>query len=183
MSESILKKANSTQYHLTKIVAETQSICQEICELGELSTELEARFDFTSNELATTVDRAAMTSKQLEVHAAFWKEQALACQAMACRFERTHEKLKEHIKGVMKFKETSELQGHTHRYVLSAVKPRLVVQGTELPREFILIETREVPDKEKIRAALKEGKEVPGAHLETSYALRPYLNSKKVGSK
>lgn len=173
-----LQKAKSSEFHLTRVAADTQVLCAALSEVdGELTPILEAEFDFNTSQLAHTVDRAAMAVKQLELNEKFWREQARAYQAMAQRFAKAQDQLTNHIKSTMLRMNQRELCGVLHRYVLSESQPRLVIDESKLDSSYLMQETKLVPDKEGIRFDLMHGATVEGAQLEPSYALRPYLNS------
>jgi hypothetical protein len=173
-----LQKAKSVQFYLAQDVAETHALCARIAQSnGEVSEMLDAEFSFAASQLARTVDRVAMTVQQLDLNEKHWREQARACQAMAQRFAKAQDELTKHIKTNMLRANRSELCGVLYRYVLSETQAKLVIDESKLDRSYLMQETKLVPDKEGIRFDLMHGATVEGAHLEPSYALRPYLNS------
>lgn len=96
----------------------------------------------------------------------------------------TTERIKEFFKTTMEETKRHELVGDDFKLKLSPTKASLVLDETQIPEKFkkqtILIE----PDKDKIRAALTQGEEVPGAELVENYALRKYVNKQtKKGGK
>lgn len=170
-----------TNQTLVALAAEAQEISRLILESdGELSTELERRLDLNTTAIAAKVDKYVFIEDELEAKAALWKRRADACKAMHERFVKAQEQLRSRVKAVMLEAGKKELNGAYHRYVLSQLKPKVVIPDESiLPNECKMIQTKMVPDKDKIKSLLEDGIEVPGAGLEQVYSLRTYENNEE----
>lgn len=179
MSKKNLVAVRETNKTLPEIVAEAQRIIQALTEsYGELSPELERSLDMNKMALAEKLDRYAFVDEKLQSEASFWKTKADVYRKIASGCENARERLRENIKRAMGELGKDEVKGVETRYVLVKMKDKLVLdQPEQLPPDFKMVIQSSVPDKEKIAFALKEGFEVPGAHLEPVVALRTYENN------
>lgn len=165
---------------LPMLALEMSEIIAQLTENGgELSEVLEQAFDCTGQELQLKADRYAFFMERLDAEADFWKAKADAYSKVAKSCKTLKERLKENIKGAMHMLGTDEIEGGEYRFKLSRLAPKLVIQEELLPDNFKMVVTETVPDKEKIKAELEIGTEIPGAKHEMVFSLRPYLNSKK----
>lgn len=175
---------------LVDLVRELTEIERQIIEGdGALPPETEQMFDLTHGEIATKVDRYKHVIDALEMRAMHFK--AMADEATAARrtFENHRQRLRENLKFAIKSMDTDEVCGHDWRYKLSTLKPRLVIDESQLPRDWFIHETivQSSPDKEGILKAMQLGEEIPGCTLESSEQLRSYVNhagrAREVGGK
>lgn len=165
---------------LYAIVAEFNSITQKLVESGgELTPELEAMFDFNQVTLQTKVDNYAIIDERLALESDYWKAKADEMRKIAKGFESARKTLRDRLKDAMKAMGTDDLRGQDKRFKLSASKPALVIDESRLPKEFTMVISSIVPDREKIQAAIADGFDVPGASLEPVTALRVYANKKE----
>lgn len=176
-----LKENMEATQTLVALASEAQEISKLILDAqGELSPELEKRLDFNSTSLMAKVDSYVFIEEHLEAHAALWKRKAEACKAIYDRYNKTQEKIRDRVKFVMRETDKKELSGNLHRYVLSTLKPKLVLTDPEkLPKECLMHVTTTVPDKDKIKSLLEDGIEVQGAFLEPVFSLRTYENAEE----
>lgn len=172
---------NKIDQTLVSLAAEAQEINKLVIEnLGELTTELEQRLDMTNSALVEKVDSYVFIEEQMEANAEIWKKRAESCKAIAQRFAKAQSFLRDRVKAVMIELDRKELRGDFHKYSLSQLKPKLVISNeAALPSECKMVETKTVPDKEKIKTLLQDGIDVPGASLESVFSLRTYENVKE----
>ena len=64
-----------------------------------------------------------------------------------------------------------KVRGDIYSMSIRATDIVLVVDEKVLPEEFVKVTTTSAPDKAALKAALKEGRSVPGAELAKSYSL------------
>lgn len=151
---------------------------------GEITPEIEAVINDlapgSKGHLATKVDAYYYIMSRLERAHSFWKEDAAARQAVAKSCERTIEQMQLRLKIAMGKLGVTELSGNDHRYVLTTAKKRLVIDRPhDVPATYLLEVVEYVPDKERIKKDLEEGKEIDGCKLEGGTALRSYFNKKR----
>ena len=173
MSEVVEKKTS-----LYEIVAQAQVIENAIAEAGgELSPELEKALMQVDLSLTEKVEGYSHVIDRLESVATFWNGKADEYYAIASGVANAAKKIKERLKLAMVEMNKDEVFGESIRYKLTPTKGSLVISdASKLPDEYLMIETKKVPDKEKIRAQLESFGDVPGASLEGGYQLRKYAN-------
>jgi len=127
--------------------------------------------------LASKVDAYHYIIDKMLMAAQMLKDQANARVAVSSSCLALVESLKARIKQAMEKLETTELSGYETRFKLSATKKALEINETELPTAWLMEIVTYKPDKEKIKAALEAGQEIPGCKLVGGTALRKYLNN------
>lgn len=169
--------------NLYEIVAQAQVIENAIAENGgELSPELEAALALVDLSLTEKVEGYAHVIDRLDHVSKFWKEKADEHYAIASGLSKARERIKDRLKQGMVILNKDEVFGETVRFKLTPTKGSLVISdASKLPDEYLMVETRKIPDKEKIRTSLESFAEIPGASLEGGYQLRKYAN--KSGAK
>lgn len=174
-----LAEMAATQQSLASIAAEAMELSRMLVECGgELTPELEARLDFNSQSLVEKVDAYVAIEDQLEIQAAHWKRKADACAAISKRFGTYIERLRGRVKFVMKEMNVTELKGQDYRYKIRKSPPKLIVTDeTKVPADFKMVIQTTVLDKDRIKDALKEGFEIPGAMIEENGALCVFENA------
>jgi hypothetical protein len=168
--------ASKTRATLADLVAEYQLLERElVAASGELTPEIEERLSINQAALATKADAYVFVEERLEMNAEFFKRKAEAFDAIAKRFKNARERLKSNLKSAMQAMGTAEVVGSDYRWVLKRSNPTLVIEDEKaLPDECLLTTVETKPNKEMIKGLLKEGKTIPGARLEESFALQPY---------
>lgn len=161
---------------LYQIVAQAQYIEQKIAEAGgELTPELEAALSNVDLSLAEKVEGYAHVIDRLESVSKYWNDKAEELYNVASGCANAAKRIKERLKQGMVEMSKEEVFGESIRYKLTPTKGSLVISdASKIPDEFLMVETKKVPDKEKIRTALESFASVPGASLEGGYQLRKY---------
>lgn len=170
------KEVMNTERNLLELANEARELESLIMDAGgELSPEVEARLNFNSLQLQQKIDSYVYVEEHFDAMEALWKRRAESCAAIAKRFARTREQLRDRVKFVMNEMQANEIAGKFYRYKLSATSGRLVIDSeAAIPTDFKMVVTTTVPDKDRIKDALKAGFQVPGAHLEGGVQLRTY---------
>ena len=139
---------------------------------GEITPEVETELAVNQEQLAVKADRYDFIIAKLETEEAHWKAQAdrYAKVARACAGAR--ERLRGAIKATMQQMGVEEIAGESASFKLTKSAPKLILVESQLPREYVVETVVREPNKDKIKGALKEGVEVPGARLEPVVALR-----------
>ena len=156
---------------------------------GEITPEIENMLstiiDFACNgtpeeikaRLASKIDAYHYFIEKMTASSEVLKAQADARYAVATSCSRLVKGLQERLKAAMEKLETTELSGYETRFKLSPTKKSLEINETELPTAWLMEVVTYKPDKEKIRAMLESGGEIPGCKLVGGTALRKYLNN------
>lgn len=159
---------------LVQLTQDYNSLMQMILEAGgELTPEAEASLSVNTQTLALKADAYDFIMGKLDAEEGYWKAEADKYQRVARACSNARERMRGAIKAAMIGMDMKEVLGERATFKLTAAAPKLVIQNEKLvPGEYV-IETvvREV-NKDKIKASLKEGHEVPGCTLEPVFALR-----------
>lgn len=164
---------------LLDIVAETNLLMQSIIENGgELSEETANMLDVSKHNLEIKVDSYAYVLDQLKLQGPYWKQKASEMNAVAKGCERAAKSLQDRLKYAMKTLEVEEVAGQEYKFKLAKTAGKLVISDEAIiPDEFLVVSY--IPNKEKIKEAIKSGIEVPGAYIESEPSLRKFLNKDK----
>ena len=81
-------------------------------------------------------------------------------------------RLKEYIESFMRRTEQKQVHAGTFKFRLQKNAPRLIVDESAVPSDFVKIETVQKIDKEAIKDCLKKGETFSFAHLEHTETLR-----------
>lgn len=164
---------------LEQLVLSANALTDRIVETGgELTPDLEQALELSERDLAEKVDACAVVLERLDHEAAYWKDKAASYAKIGKACEAARERLRERIKGSLIMLGQQELVGQDVRFRLSPAKARLLIDETNLSSEWKIQVTTTEPDKERIRAMLDDGLEIPGARLEPGWSLRQYANRK-----
>lgn len=163
--------------NLLSLTAEAVEIYQTLVQSGgEITEELEKRLSEVQNTLTKKVDAYDWILKSLEADEEKFRARAEMFLKVAKGLKAYRERLKDNIKFAMTQLETTELNGLDVRFTLTKGQPALKIDEQALPGEFKVVTFS--PDKTKIKQALENGLEVPGASLEPSVQLRVYAVKK-----
>ncbi len=163
-------------YELTRWIysaAELESRLQESG--GEISPELEQWMAMIDLKLPASVDNAKLLFDRMETIEKEYRERAAACAKVARGVSTMLDRMKSNVKAISVATKTKEFLGAAYRLVVSPAKARLEIDESLLPVEWKTIQVTYVPDKEKIRAALAAGQQIPGTALQDAYSLRSYF--------
>jgi hypothetical protein len=141
---------------------------------GEMTPELEQMLSITEATLPMKIDGYAFALDRLKMESAWCAEKVAQWSKLKHSLDACADRLKDGLKFAMKTMETTELVGNESRFVLSATKPRLVIDEAMISELYKVQVVSTVIEKDKIRADLDMGLTVPGATYEESCALRAY---------
>lgn len=162
---------------LSEIVARSTALTQLIIQAdGELSPELEAALAEVDLALQEKVDGYHYLMERLEGEGEYFAKKADAYKRVAKAHSQLSDRIKDRIKGAMIAMEKTDVTGFDVRFRLSKATPRLALMESMLDPAYLLTVTTHVPDKERIKRDLLDGKTVGGASLEQGYSLRAYIN-------
>ena len=185
MSKALIKPSLAERYPAKQTLTQLASEAIELVHIimkngGEITPEIEERLEVNSKSIMSKVDGYVAIEDQFQAQADLCRSKANVWSKVAKTFEGRIEKLRSNIKFCMKEMEKDEILGKENRYVLSKSVPKLVIDSEdEIPNEFKMIVQKTELDKEKIKQALINGFEVPGAHIEENGTLRVYETSGK----
>lgn len=147
---------------------------------GEVTPDVEKSLSLKENNLALAVDRRFTAIEMARHHVEFFKEQKKRYESAIKSLTNFVDWVKGDVKLAMLEMNQKELVGEEMRFTLSSTKPTVDVFSQDLlPSEYLREKLILEPDKEKIRAALELGIEVPGARLKENFSLRSSLNRGK----
>ncbi|MGA1730914.1 MAG: siphovirus Gp157 family protein [Steroidobacteraceae bacterium] len=140
---------------------------QEAAAIALIEQYLEAS-SHTKALLVDKADKICLYIDHLEAVAKFRSEQAARLKALAAADEKRIESLKRYMLNVLTALYPSERKFSlpTHELTSRRSEKAIVDDPDLIPAEFNRIKAE--PDKTAIKTALKAGKDVPGAHLETN---------------
>jgi hypothetical protein len=171
----------AVQNSLVALAVEAAEIGRLLMEAGgELTPELETRLDVNTQLLPAKVDAYNYIIDELESQAELWKRRKDASAAIQKRFDSQAERLRNRIKFAMKEMGTTEIAGRQYKFQLRKSAPKLVIDNeAAIPAEFKMIVQTTITDTDRIKSALVDGFEVPGAKLEENGSLYPMQNTVK----
>lgn len=86
--------------------------------------------------------------------------------AMKKRLERERDRVKEGLSAAFTALGVEKVKGMYADISFRASEQTVIDNADAVPEEYMTVKTTYTPNKTAIREAIKEGKEVPGAHLE-----------------
>lgn len=86
---------------------------------------------------------------------------------LKAHLEREDGRVREYLKRAMEMTGTEKVQGISASISFRKSEQTVIDNELELPEEYITVKTTYAPNKTAIKAAIKAGNEVPGAHIET----------------
>jgi hypothetical protein len=145
---------------------------------GELTPELEAALDLVNEKLPQKIDNYGYLIDRLEVEATFLGEKIKQIADLQSKIVTAHEQLKERMTFHLHSVEDKTLLGNEYKFKLSPTAGRTVVDEKVLPMDYWKTEVLKRVDREKIKADLKTGKEIPGCKIEQTWSFRKTIGSK-----
>lgn len=82
------------------------------------------------------------------------------------------ENLKARMRYVLSSIPDQSLQGEEFRFFLSKPSESVEIEAEKIPKEYMKTQISYVPDREKIEADLRAGKEIPGAKIAARQSMR-----------
>jgi len=160
---------------LYSIASEMANITKVIEEnLGEIPEDLEKRMCVIETQYPEKIDGYSQIMKRIDHEIAYYKEQSQTFSRAAKTFDNFKKRMKENIKQAMSMLNKDRLDGNSVYFKLGKSKAKLIIDESELPKEYLIQVTTYEPDKKRIREILEQGLDIPGAHLEESHTLRNY---------
>jgi hypothetical protein len=160
---------------LLALTSQAMVIAQKIVEArGELTPELEDELAVNSKFLSGKVDAYVMIEERLKSEAEHFEARAKEFSALSKAFCRAKETLRERILYCLTQMGQDEIQGTEYRWKKQACAKRLCVNEELLPKDYLMVITQTVPDREKIKSVLADGFEIAGVSEEGGYAIRHY---------
>lgn len=141
---------------------------------GELTPEIEQLLAEVNLQEVQKIDGYEAVMGRMAMAEEFYQARAERLAAVARGCARFRERLRDRIRMLMLETRREEVSGSEIRFKIVKGADKLVMQPEKVPDSFKVVVTEKIPDKERIKAALKSGAEVPGACLEPSYQLRTY---------
>lgn len=86
---------------------------------------------------------------------------------LKAHLEREDGRVREYLKMAMEMTGTEKVQGISASISFRKSEQTVIDNEVELPEEYITVKTTYTPNKTAIKAAIKAGNDVPGAHIET----------------
>ena len=86
---------------------------------------------------------------------------------LKAHLEREDGRVREYLKRAMEMTGTEKVQGISASISFRKSEQTVIDNEGELPEEYITVKTTYTPNKTAIKTAIKAGKDVPGAHIET----------------
>jgi len=160
---------------LTNILNESLEIERAIIEsFGEITPAIADKLTINEIEQKEKLDSYEVIMNRLELNETYFKQKAAELKMIEKSFAQARESMRERIKYFMIEKNLDEVRGSDARFKLTKTTPSLKIDPDLIQDEYkfqlISIEI----DREKIKADLKDGKEVIGASLEQGLALRKF---------
>jgi predicted RNase H-like nuclease (RuvC/YqgF family) len=139
---------------------------------GEVSPEFENWIQEIDHMLEVKADNYAHVLDRIESTIEQLKSNAQQYQQAAKSLENHHNRIKERIKSALIAMNRESIAGEKKTFSLASCAQRLLIDVTELDPAYLMEKRELVPDKERIKADLKEGQTIKGAHLEGGKSLR-----------
>lgn len=141
---------------------------------GEITPEIEALLEINEKEFPQKLRGYAELLDRMDTEAEHWKKKALVFDLLSKGCSKLKERLRANILLTLDRLGQNEIRGDGVKFSRQLSSGSLHLEEAKLPREYTVETVSYPPDKEKIKAALKSGVEVPGAQLIQSYSLRKY---------
>jgi len=160
----------SALYQLVAQYRELQQIDAEEIPEEVLRDTLEA----LTGELEVKATNVAMFCQNLEIFAANCEEAAKRMEDRASKVKRKADQVRSYLKQMMEAAEITKIEAPEFTLAIKKNPPALVIaDGVVLPKEFMVIPPPPPahPDKQAIKAALKQGRTVEGCRIEQATRL------------
>ena len=134
--------------------------------------QLEGAFENIKDELHVKVENYARIIKNTQAEVEAYKEELARMTAKRRSLENNIERMKEAAEYAMRLQGEKKVKGELFTLAIQKNPPSLKIdiEPEELPQEFQTITIS--PNKEKIKAAIKNGKAIEWARLEQGESLR-----------
>lgn len=166
-NRSTLQQRVADRLALWKLIEETG---------GEVCPTLESWLAEIDKSLATKADQYVFIKHELEQEASRLRDEGRKLIEAAKQIEYVQDRLNNRIKIAMVQLNVDEIKGEFYRFKMNEMAQKLVLNEADVPQDLKIPVTEYVPDKEKIKALLALGENVPGASMERVYGLRTYVS-------
>lgn len=175
MSDKTPAKRDDSLFALVKLSHEIQEALVQ--SMGEMTPELEAALTIVADKLPEKADGYYFVIEDLKAQSAVWSERATTLNKIAKVFLNYTDRMKYSLKMACISLGVEELVGKDYKWKLVSNAPSLIVDNPDLiPSEFIeIVQTKKIMS-DKLKDALKSGKAVPGARLESGSHVRSFVN-------
>lgn len=143
---------------------------------GELTPVLDSWLEEISKNITSKVDSYKFYLDEFDSEIERLKKDGKDSYAAAKTVENIQDRMKEKIKLAMQMLETNSLNGERYRFSISPSMPRLVIEESVLPKEYVMHVYTVVPDKVRIKSDLDAGITIPGVQLLPGVTLKSYIN-------
>jgi len=166
ISTEIVVKATSA----ITIASEILGIVGQIIENGgECSDETLAMLHGWQAALEVKANNIGLVKARLESDIEYYKLIEESARARRKTTENTIDRLKNYLRDCMKTADIKSIKGDLFSFALVEGRIKTVVENkNSLPFDYVDVVEVIQPKTDAIKAALENGKEVPGAHLERS---------------
>jgi Gp157 protein len=172
--------AKQTNTTLLSLMNQAMSLAQQIVEArGELTPELEKELEVSDQSLALKADAYVLVDERLEAEAAYFERKSKEFNKISKAFSKAQDKLRDRVLFVLSQSDKIEVFGTEYHWKKIKCAKRMCVDESQLPKEFLMVVSQTVPDREKIKMALGEGFEISGVTEEGGFYVRPFENSSK----
>ncbi len=166
---------------LITLAKEANVLLEKLIEAGgEISPELESALQSIDVSLPKKVDGYGFLLDRLTKEAQFWQEKSDLYAAVAKSTLNFQARMKDRIKIAMEIMRQDEVRGFDVRFkMVRNSQESLAIDERALPRDWTMEVVTRVPDKERIKEAIKSGKTVTGCVLTQGYHVRKFVNREK----
>jgi len=158
--------------NLADIESEIQNIlnhfAEDVDDLNELDNDVKEYLKDLLYQEQTKIDGIGHVIRKKQNEINFLKEEEQRFKQKRNAIDRSIERLKNYIYEVMVDNEKTQLKGAATTIYLRSSESVIIEDEDALPSEFVEIRTSKHPQKDKIKAAIKEGNVVDGAVLKTT---------------
>ena len=131
-----------------------------------------ALVDMLAGEIETKAENICKLVKVLESTAASFKDEEKRIAERRKSLENKSARIREYMRDRLLSASIDKLNAGTFKVSVGLVGSCIIDDITQLPPRFITIIPEQYnPDKNAIKAAIKAGDTVPGAHIEASYTM------------
>lgn len=154
---------------LYELSTELAKVNEEIISAdGEISTELEVKLDQLNLELSQKAQGIRKWFAILDGDMAALDEEIKRLQKIKKTTENLEERLKAYVKHNMEVADTKKIQTPIGTFTIQSNPPSVeVISADMIPEQFIDTTIVKTPNKARIKDAISEGYDVPGAKLVT----------------
>ena len=147
---------------------------------GEITPELDEALQVNEQDLREKADKYAFILKRIPMHQTYWKSIAEEAIRVLKGLGDAETRLRDRIKATMAASGLERLSGDLNAFHMTRARDTLVVDEKKLPPEYLISKFELVPDRDRLRTELESGKEITGAELRPSYALKLKLKKREI---